>query len=388
MSSGPGQPLTPPSDDFFLRILDHVAHPVFVKDRSFRFVFLNRALCDMVGYPRDAMLGKTDYDFFPKAEADFFRAKDEEMILAGTEVVIDEEPMTDSRGARHVLCTTKVPLRGADGSITHIVGIIHDITRLKSAEDALRLANMELERRIEERGRALASAQESLHRRERLAVLGKLAGGVAHEIRNPLAAIRSAAHVVRRTTVPAVESDARAALDIIDEEIDRADRIITDLIDYARVRPPSWRDVSVGYLIEQALGGQRVSESLRIERDLTDLPDVRVDVEQVQGALSNVVRNAIEAMRGTGTLAVSTRCEGGEVVVTISDTGPGIAPDVRQQLFEPLFTTKSRGLGLGLVTARALLENQGGSIACIDDETPGATFELRLPMAPDPSGER
>ena len=387
MSAGRPPPWESPSDDFFYRILDHVAHPVFVKDRSFRFVFLNRALCEMVGHSRDAMLGKTDYDFFPKAEADFFRAKDEEMLAAGADVVVEEEPMTDSRGARHVLCTTKVPLHGADGDITHVVGIIHDITSLKVAEDALRLSNENLERRVDERSRALASAQDSLHRRERLAVLGKLAGGVAHEIRNPLAAIRSAAHVVRRTTVTAADSDARAALDIIDEEIERADRIITDLIDYARVRPPTWRTVSAGYLIEQALGGQRVSESLRIERDLPDLPDVRVDVEQVQGALSNVVRNAIEAMRGAGTLAVSTRRERGAIVVSIADTGPGIAPDVRERLFEPLFTTKSRGLGLGLVTARALLENQGGSIACLDDDALGTTFELRLPLAAEPADE-
>lgn len=252
-SDDPGRPWAEAPASFLLEILDLVAHPVFVKDRAFRFVFLNRALCTMVGYSRESMLGKTDYDFFPREEADFFRAKDVEMFESGSEVVIDEEPITDSRGTRHVLATTKVPLRDAEGGITHLVGIIHDITRLKDAEDALRQANADLERRVEERSAALAAVREDLHRKERLAVLGRLAGGVAHEIRNPLAAIRGAAQILARHG-PA--GDVPAVVSIIQEEVGRADRIIGDLIDYARARPPARRPVAVGYVVAQALGGQ------------------------------------------------------------------------------------------------------------------------------------
>jgi PAS domain S-box-containing protein len=359
--------------------LEHVAHPIFVKDANFRYVYLNRACTTMVGYPLEAMLGKTDYDFFPKAEADFFRAKDEEIFSIGRAIVIDEEPITDSQGRRHVLAATKVPLRDAADKITHVVGIVHDITRLKAAEDALRHANQELEERVEERSLALAAAREDLHRKERLAVLGRLAGGVAHEIRNPLAAIRSAAQILRRMVSSPERLKAGAPLDIIDEEIRRADRIITDLIDYARVRPPTRVPVAVGYLVEQALGGQCFPRSVHIERDLPDLPHVLVDPQQVQGALSNVFRNALEAVRGEGTLAVRARLELEQVVLRISDSGPGIPGNVRDRLFEPLFTTKTCGLGLGLVTARSLLENQGGAIECIASSA-GATFEVRLPV--------
>src|SRR6185436_19340783 len=121
--------------------VDHIADPIFVKDRQFRFVLLNRALCTMVGYPREEMLGKTDYDFFPKEEADFFRQKDVEMFAIGEPVVIEAEPITDSSGRRHVLATSKAPLRDESGQITHVIGVIHEITRLKEAEDALRQAN-------------------------------------------------------------------------------------------------------------------------------------------------------------------------------------------------------------------------------------------------------
>src|SRR5438105_15099249 len=92
---------------FLERIVEWVAHPIFVKDRDFRYVLVNRALCEMTGYEQDAMLGKTDYDFFPKEEADFFREKDIELFTTRRAVDILEEPITDSRGARHMLATTK-----------------------------------------------------------------------------------------------------------------------------------------------------------------------------------------------------------------------------------------------------------------------------------------
>ena len=186
--------------EFLATIVDHVAHPIFVKDRSFRWVLLNRSACELVGYRREDMLGKSDYDFFPREEADFFRQKDIELFATNSEVVIDEEPITDASGRRHVLTTTKVPLRNQHGEVTHLVGIIHDITRLKQAEAALRGANLDYERRLEQRSRELIAAQDELVRKERLAVLGQLAGSVAHQIRNPLAAIKNAASVLKRST--------------------------------------------------------------------------------------------------------------------------------------------------------------------------------------------
>ena len=169
---------------FSAAVVDAVAHPIFVKDRDFKFVVLNQALCAMVGYARDAMLGRTDYDFFPRPEADHFRSMDERVFATG-ETVVSEETITDASGQRHVLATTKVALRAPGGEVTHLVGIIDDITRRKDAEEALRLVNEDLERRVRERTAALEEIQGELVRRERLAVLGQLAGGLAHQYPEP-----------------------------------------------------------------------------------------------------------------------------------------------------------------------------------------------------------
>jgi PAS domain S-box-containing protein len=365
------------SFEFLAAIVDHVAHPIFVKDRAFRWVLLNRSACELFGYRREDMLGKSDYDFFPKPEADFFRQKDLELFATKSEIVIDEEPLTDASGQRHVLATTKVPLRDETGEVTHLVGIIHDITRLKAAEAALRSANLEYEQRLDQRSRELIAAQDELVRKERLAVLGQLAGSVAHQIRNPLAAIKNAASVLKRST--GEEVVVTQMLSTIDDEVRHANQIVTDLLDYARVRPPTTRPIDVGYLIQTALDGQQVPPGVRVTLRVPDLPPVQVDADQVHMALANLVRNALDAMPDGGALTLSAELDDRDIVVVVEDSGSGVRPEVQKRLFEPLVTTKPRGLGLGLTTARILLENQGGSVAYCERGGPGTRFKVRLP---------
>jgi PAS domain S-box-containing protein len=373
-------PEAPLSADFLAAIIDHVADPIFIKDRAFCYVLVNRATAAMAGRTPEAMLGKTDYDFFSHDEADFFRQKDVEMFSTGSRVTIDEEPITDTEGRRRLLATTKVPLRDASGDVTHLVGIVHDITRLKAAEEALRLANEQLELRVRERTAALQAAQSELVRKERLAVLGQLAGGLAHQIRNPLGAIANAAYVLQRT-VTAPSEDSAYAISIILEEAWQANRIISDLIDYARVRPPERRDVPVREIVERALTAQPVPGHVRVTLELPDEPLASVDPDQVRGALENLICNAVEAMPEGGDLRISAAPEGGMIRLGIADTGAGISPEMQEKLFEPLVTTKPLGLGLGLTTTRALIENQGGKITCESMPGRGTRFDVTLPIA-------
>ena len=370
--------------EFLAALIDSVAHPIFVKDRSFRFVLLNRALCELVGYPRAEMLGRTDYDLFPREQCDFFRQKDLEMFRSGATVSIEEELVTDAHGVTHIMATKKVPLRDPDGEVMHLVGIMHEITELRAAQEGLRQANEDLERRVAERSAQLKAAQEELLRQERLATLGKLAGGLAHQIRNPLSVISNATNILRRALGPVGDgdkaSDASTALAIIREEVWRANRIITDLLDYARVRPAVKVPSRVSDLVDAALEGRELPARIRVVRDLPDVPLVAVDAAQVHGALDNLVRNAFEAMPRGGTLTFRAAVAESTVILSVQDTGEGIPAEIRPRLFEPLLTTKPDGLGLGLTTARNLIENQGGAIRC-DTGPEGTRFDLLLPVA-------
>lgn len=367
-----------------MEILDHLAHAVFVKDRALRFVFLNHAAESLLGFPRGEMLGKTDHDFFPKAEADFFREKDLEMFRTGASVEVTSEPLTDAAGRVHHLSTTKTPLRNPRGEVTHLVGIIHDITRLVEAEEALRGVNEELERRVAARTEELEAAQRELARKERMSVLGKLAGGVAHQIRNPLGSISNAASILRVARPGSPEF--LATLDVLREESHRANRIVTDLVTYARVRAPNRRRVLLSRTVEEVVAAAPIPPNVRVELALPDgAPEAHVDELQVFEALGNLVRNAVEAMPGGGTLRLGLSLRGRELCVAIADEGAGIPAIVQASMFEPLLTTKPMGLGLGLVTAQSLIVSQGGRIAWSTAEGEGTTFEVFLPAAPSVS---
>lgn len=364
-------------------IVDHVAHPIFVKDREFRFVVLNRAFTEFVGFSREEMIGKTDYDFFPDEQSDFFRKKDIEMFASGATVQIEEEPITAADGELHILATTKVPYRNGDGVVTHVIGIIKDITELKRAEDALRHANEDLERAVAERTAELAVAQDELLRKERLAVLGQLSGGLAHQLRNPLAAIQNAVAVLRRSipTTGGNTDHSGKALAIIDEEVRRADRTIRDLLDYAAIRPPRTLPVVVAELIDQVIDLEAQHTPVVLEVHADPAAVALVDESQMVAALGNVVRNALEAVQQKvdGRVRIDATCRDDHVLIEVQDNGSGVLPAAKDSLFEPLVTTKPLGVGLGLSIARSLVFNQGGDIRLMASDLGGAGFAIELP---------
>jgi signal transduction histidine kinase len=220
----------------------------------------------------------------------------------------------------------------------------------------------------------------SLVRKERLAVLGQLAGGVAHQIRNPLAAIMNATYVLKRHLAPGQHPHVDDAIRIIHDEVRHANVIITGLLDYARVRAPDRQPTSLPDLLGRVLAVEAIPEGIEVECAIGELPIVDVDVDQIHGAIFNLVRNAVEAMPNGGKLAIAMNVEGDAILISIMDTGPGISVQVRDHLFEPLRSGKPMGIGLGLVTARTFVEAHGGRID--SREVPkGACFEIRLPLA-------
>jgi PAS domain S-box-containing protein len=365
--------------EFLSGIIDAIAHPVFVKDRRFRFVVVNRALEEMVGHARADMLGKDDFDFFPREQAEFFRQKDQEMFATGKPVWIDEESITDASGRTHILCTTKVPLRNARGATTHLVGVIREITQLKETEEALRQANEQLEARVQARSAELRQAQQEILRKERFTVLGQLAGGVAHELRNPLASIANAVAVLERRLDAPIDQDVATALTIVREEVWAANHIISDLLDYARIRPPTCRPALVGEIVDAALELKSIPAEISVERQVTEELELVADERQIRDALGNLVRNALEAMPAGGTLRITAEADADTVTLVVADTGQGVPDFLQPLLFEPLVSSKPMGLGLGLATARALVENHGGTLRCVSTGGPGARFEIVLP---------
>ncbi|HEX8909763.1 MAG TPA: ATP-binding protein, partial [Anaeromyxobacteraceae bacterium] len=232
----------------------------------------------------------------------------------------------------------------------------------------------------------LARAQDQLVRQERLAALGQLAAVVAHEVRNPLGVVFNSLGALRRA-VPA-QGDARMLLDIVGEEAERLNRIVGDLLDFARPSRPAVRPEPLGPIVEDALQAALAGDTrgVKVERALpAELPHVPMDARLLRQALVNLVVNAVQAMgAGGGTLTVRARAERDGAVLEIEDTGPGIPEDVRHRIFEPFFTTKAAGTGLGLAVVKRIVDDHHGTIETRRATAGGTVFAIRLPLRRSP----
>lgn len=227
----------------------------------------------------------------------------------------------------------------------------------------------------------LRSAQEELVRKEKLVLLGQLAGGVGHELRNPLGVMTNAVHYLGMVLVDA-PPNVHEYLGILRTQIGLAERIVGDLLDSARVKPPEREPVAVGQLLGEQLDRTSRPGDVSVVFDLaTDLPHAFVDRVQIGQVLLNLITNGVQAMDGRGgTLTLRAHRDGDRALrVDVIDTGAGIAPEHLAKIFEPLFTTKARGIGLGLAVARTLAQANGGNLTVASQPGAGATFTLILP---------
>jgi signal transduction histidine kinase len=214
-------------------------------------------------------------------------------------------------------------------------------------------------------------------------VLGQLAGSVGHELRNPLGVMANAVYYLEMVQTDAPD-DVREYHAILRTQIALAERIITDLLDFSRVRAPQMTTVAVARLFEDQIARLPLPPDVRLQRELSDAAcQVRVDAVQVGQVLFNLLLNAVQAMDGGGgVLTVRARVAGSDVHLDIADTGPGVPAGFEDKIFEALFTTKARGIGLGLAVSRGLAEANQGHLSLQSTPGAGATFTLTLPVWP------
>jgi len=247
-------------------------------------------------------------------------------------------------------------------------------------EHSLNAYYEQLEEMVEKRTRDLEQVQEKLIRSERLAAVGELASGVGHELRNPLNVIRNCVYLLNMSLADKKDEEAVNTLKIMDKQVDISNRIVTDLLDFTRIKAPSLATVDLNGLVQESLSWVTVPERTVVTTDLDSrTPQVRVDAEQVGRAFANIISNAAQSMNGKGELKISSSIEDGSAWVTFEDNGCGIPEENLEKIFEPLFTTKAKGIGLGLAITKRLIEQNKGTIAVASQVKHGTTFTVRLP---------
>jgi signal transduction histidine kinase len=262
-----------------------------------------------------------------------------------------------------------------------IVGIVSQRERRSRAE--VERLNAEVTGALNK----LQAAQQELLVAERMATVGRLSLKVAHEVRNPIAAIELNAEMLQdivRVHPGADMEDATGLVAAIRDQVNTLDALTEEYLAFARFPKANFEDESINQLIEELAAfvrpvATRQGLTIRVATDPA-VPVMEIDRALLRQAIHNLVKNAMEALSRGGVLTIGSRFDGEAVAISVSDTGGGISAEVAERLFEPFFTTKPQGTGLGLSITRQIIEEHGGDLAWRNDEGGGSTFVIRLPI--------
>jgi PAS domain S-box-containing protein len=374
----------------FRGLLESAPDGVVIVNTDGQIVLVNHQAEQLLGYRREELLGQLVEMLLPERfrqrhfehRARYLAAPVTRPMGAGYELLARRKD-----GSEFPVEISLSPLQTEDGLL--ITSAIRDVTERHRTAEALRKAHDELELRVQERTAELRNANtekeqvlERLLKAEKLAEIGQLAAGVAHEIRNPLAGIRGAIEVLRDNKMD--NAPQRHIMDEIIARVDRLNTAVQDLLEYAKPMSPHMTTVRLNDILESTLStlvrDPRL-QGVEIAKDYRQPVDVETDADIAERAFINIVLNAAQAMKSSGKLRVTLERRDAAAVVSFQDSGPGIEPTVLGKIFNPFFTTRSEGSGLGLALCRKYVEVLGGKIEVTTQLGVGTTFVVSLPRA-------
>ena len=376
--------------DYLEKLITYASAPIICWSPDLKITRFNCAFERLTKYTAGEVLGKDLAMLFPEEKGDGAAVK----ILAG-EGKIPGVKSPDGVGL-------EVPVRLKDGSVRMIlwnsaniyeaggetpVGTIaqgQDITERKLAEELLKRDNETFEKLVRERSRELLDAQQELERAKRLADIGTLASIVAHELRNPLAAISLASsNIKRKAANPLLDGHLRN----IDKKIAESNQIINNLLFYSRIKQPQFETVDVAAILGECVKGEEDAAPGKapagMELDLAGNNFIEADPLQLKEVFANLLNNArdaVSSVRG-GKIRIRAVENCGFLDIRVEDTGAGIAKELLGKIFEPFFTTKAKGTGLGLYVSRQIVNQHGGSITIESEPGSGTVVSVKLPRS-------
>jgi PAS domain S-box-containing protein len=379
------------SEKRYRLIVETASEGVWTLDADCRTSYVNPRLAALLGCTVEEILGRPTEDFmFPEDVPAFHKriARRREGESGSYELRLRRQD-----GSECWALVSASPVLDAAGSYAGSFAMVTDITDRKRVEKELVQHRHHLEELVAERTQELKRIQDSLVTQERLAAIGKVAGSMAHEIRNPLAAIRNAAYFLTNQLGAKLDGKAARHLEIVNQEIDLANGIIASVLDFGRGQPAELLPHNLVDILATARERANLPSGIHVQPAIPyDLPKVQADLQQMVQVFINLLTNASQAMDGSGRVTVTARkirvekpkverSKGQKSVVEVRfrDEGPGIAPNDLPRVFEPLFSTKAVGIGMGLAVCKAFVEAGGGTISVESEPGRGATFIVTLP---------
>lgn len=376
------------------RILNSAFSEIYMFDaETYRFTQVNHGALSNLGYTMEELARMKSWDLKPGFDEESFGAAVEPLRRRELEMLIFETEHRRRDGS-HYPVEVRLQLSHTE-SPPVFLAIVADITDRKQVEERIRKVNAQLEQRVEARTAELRSAQEELLRKSRLAALGQLTGTVSHELRNPLGALRTSIATIRKLT-PDATPVMQQSIEIANRSVTRCDEIITDLLEYSRTRPLNCSAVNLDTWLSGVLNEVEVPAGIALTRTLNCGLELPIDPDRMRRAVINVVDNACQAMIAEedwprraneeaartrfGQISVTSWASDERVELRIADSGAGMDETTRAKIFEPLYSTKSFGVGLGLTVVKQIMEQHGGGVEIASAPGEGAEVVLWLPL--------
>lgn len=370
-------------------MFDGITEGIAYIDREYRILHANRAYLEFQGKSGDGpVAGRKCFELFWEGRHACEDCPGRTALETGRSAQAERE-IPGENGERRVLRVHAYPVVLPGEGPAGFVEYVSDVSRQRTMEEELKSHATRLEEIVQERTRRLREAQEQVIHKEKMAALGQMAAGVAHEIGNPLSSLSS---ILRGFAAgPGKDGGREERLRVMQDQIDRIAKIVREMVDFSR--PPSFGRslVHVNEVLRTAIGIARYDDRFQGVHVITSLdgeiPALKLDGDRLLQVFLNILLNAADAMGGSGTLTLSSRRENRSVSVQFGDNGPGIPEDALPKIFEPFYTTKEvgKGAGLGLSVSYGIMQGMGGSIRAENQAGGGSLFTVDVPL-PDAGG--
>ena len=350
---------------------------LILTDLEGKMLVVNQSLVNLLEYKEAELVGESADTLFVEER---FRSEMLKKLLTDG-VLRDYETKWKTKAGEEIQVSfSGCVARNKEGQNVGIVGVVHNITERKRMENELKRYSEHLEELVEERTKELKETQEQVLRSERLAAIGEVAGMVGHDLRNPLTGIKTAAYYLKKKQGSRMDASEKEMLELIDNAVDNANRIINDLLDYSREIRLELAECSPKSLLNDTLSLIQVPNRIKILDYTLNEPVIRADTSKMERVFVNLIKNAIDAMPEKGTLEIRSSRKAKTVEFVFTDTGTGISEQIMAKIFTPLFTTKAQGMGFGLAICKRVVEAHGGKITVESVVGKGTTFTITLPI--------
>jgi signal transduction histidine kinase len=254
------------------------------------------------------------------------------------------------------------------------------IQRLNEAKEQLKADAEQLELKVDRRTQELRKSQEKLLKAQRLAAIGELAGMVCHDLRNPLTGIAGATYYLKSKLASKADKKSREMLELIEKDIEYSNKIVNDLLEYSGELQLELTKVSPKLVMKEALSLVKIPENITIFDSTSNKPKIRIDAQKMKRVFVNIIKNSIDAMSEGGKLTITSKETNGNLEIAFTDTGTGMSKNIQEKLWTPLFTTKAKGMGLGLPICKRIVEAHEGNISARSTVSKGTTFTVIIPI--------